>query len=432
MKKTLFRYIDLCVVLASVSLHAQVNITQTDAGKIFQVTIRDDTFLFDRAEYAVFIPENIETIKGVFIHQHGCTMEGRGLSSAYDIQYQVLAKKWGLAVIGPDLYPKQRRNCFDWIEPESGSAQALLKAMEIVGKTSGHMELKDAPWLLWGHSGGGYWTLAMMRDYPERIIAAFVYSPAFNPRWDFPLASAKVPLMIRHAGKDDINDSVVNCWETAVNTFGKLRKMNGYASIAYTAGQDHNFSYVRYMAIPFYESVMEQRLPDSPSDKLKDMDQSRVWLGDTASYHIMPASICKGNVNTMNWLPDSIIAMKWREYVITGTIIDKTPPPAPYELQVNLVNDTIAVIKWKADADIESGIQYFNIKIKDGQSKRFPDAGHYQRFDTNGDDTVPTNLPELACEITKPACVKESIVFVNAVNHAGLESSFSDIYIIWP
>lgn len=411
------------LLLLFLPVRAQVNVSQTDAGKIYHFTIRDDAFLFDRADYSVFIPENVQTISGVFIHQHGCGMEGHGASTAYDIQYQALAKKWGLAVIGPDLYPKSGRDCYDWKEPETGSAQALFKALEIAGKASGHVELKNAPWLLWGHSGGGYWILAMMRDYPEKVLAAFAYSPAFNPKWDFPAAAAKVPLMIRHAGKDDINyPSAADCWKTALNAYDKLRKMNGLVSIAYTARQNHNFSYVRYMAIPFYESVMAQRLYRKDSGKLRDIDPELVWLGDTTNNNIYHASSYKGDASAMCHLPDSLAAAKWREYVITGTVADHTSPPAPYDVKINRTCGNQAELTWKADADIGSGIRHFVIKVNNKIVARFPLSDVYQQFDTNGDNTIPFCLPELRCHVFMPYTMEECMVSISAVNHFMLES----------
>ena len=412
--------------------YGQIKITDVSSGTVYQTTLRDSAYLFDRAEYAVFIPEGITTLRGVFIHQHGCTMEGVGASTAYDIQYHAFAKKWGLAVISPDIFPKQGRSCHDWIDVETGTGDALIRLLSQMAIVSGHDELQTVPWLLWGHSGGGYWTLSMMKNYPERIIGVFAYSPAFDPQWEYPQTAYKIPLMIRHAGVDDFNAPGAACWQTALNTFARFRDNNGYVSLACNAGQNHNYSYVRHMAIPFYEAVLAQRLPDSPTGKLKDMNPSKTWLGDTAVYHVIPASTAKGNIRSMNWLPDSTVAMKWREYVITGAIADKTPPPAPYDLQVSLVNDTLAVITWKADADIESGIRYFNIRVKDGQTLRFPVSGDYQGFDTNGDNTIPVTLPELTCEITRPAHVKGSqAVFISTVNHAGLESLFSGISFLW-
>jgi pimeloyl-ACP methyl ester carboxylesterase len=415
----------LWILLLSAPVWGQINVSDVAGGTVFQTTLRDSSYLFDRAEYAVFIPEGIHTLRGVFIHQHGCTMEGIGASTAYDLQYQALAKKWSLAIISPDIFPKEGRSCRDWIDTETGSGSALIRALEDVAAASGHGELQTAPWLLWGHSGGGYWTLSMMKNYPERIIAVFAYSPAFDPQWEYPEPAFRIPLLIRHAGAADLNGRNVACWQTALNTFSHFRKRNGYVSLAYTPGQTHNVSYVRYMAIPFYESVMSQRLPAAHSTKLGEMNPGKAWLGDTLTYAICKSESFIGDKSAMNWFPDSSTAVIWREYVITGTVADKTPPPAPYNLEAHPLNDTTIAITWKADADIESGIQYFTIRVKDGDTKRFPASGDYQAFNTNGDNTVPLSPPELYCEITLRSGNKESVIFVSAVNHSGLESPYA-------
>src|SRR3546814_18427813 len=79
------------------------------------------------------------------------------------------------------------------------------------------------------------------------------------------------------------------------------------------------------MAIPFYESVLTKRLPvGSPSyTSMRDIKEETGWLGDTLSlntytygeYHQMPRDL--------SWLPDSVTAEKWKEYVITGTVVDR-------------------------------------------------------------------------------------------------------------
>ncbi len=66
------------------------------------------------------------------------------------------------------------------------------------------IELTPVPWLLWGHSGGGYWTLSMIQAYPERILAAFCYSPAWEiPNGKFPETVKDIPVFIRHAGSGE-------------------------------------------------------------------------------------------------------------------------------------------------------------------------------------------------------------------------------------
>jgi len=40
-------------------------------------------------------------------------MEGTGEPIVTDAQYQAFAKKWSLAILAPDLYPKAGKDCFD-------------------------------------------------------------------------------------------------------------------------------------------------------------------------------------------------------------------------------------------------------------------------------------------------------------------------------
>ncbi len=393
----------------------------TSNGPVYRVVVKS-TINNDSAVYALFVPEGLDTIRGVFVHQHGCGMEGRGVSTAYDVQYQAFAKKWGLAIVGPDLY--YQSGCYEWRDPQSGSGPSLLAALAQIGEMSHHPELTNVPWLLWGHSGGGHWVLGMMRDYPERTLAAFCYSPAFDPQWDYPQEALKIPVMIRHAGANDSNSPNGKCWETAVNTFHRLRAAGGLASIAYTPYQNHNYSFVRYMAIPFYESVLAKRLPlSSPSyASMRDIPEETGWLGDTLSLNTYKYTDYNQPAKVLSWLPDSMTATKWKEYSITGTVVDRTPPPAPYGLSSKRLHNVAVELRWQADADVESGIKQFNIYSGNQLIARFPEHGVYQRFDTNGDDAVPmSDLPELKMVIILPQGTG-SEVSISTVNHFDLPS----------
>lgn len=400
--------------------NGRVAIYNVTNGKVFAVTQTDPKYTFDSARYTVFIPADIPVIEGILVHQHGCTMEGRGSATAYDVQYQAFAKKWKLAIIGPDLYDS-KNNCHDWKNAGFGSADALLKTISDIGRASGHKELNEVPWLLWGHSGGGYWAQSMMKDYPARIMAVFSYSPGLKPDWEYPKEALKIPVMIRHAGP--IGDAC--CWETALKTFQQLRSAGGYAGITNNPFQNHNYSFVRYLAFPFFESVLSQRMPAGKNKKYKDMrdmDPAKSWLGDTSTLNIYKAVSFIGNRSAASWLPDSVMALKWREFSITGTIIDRTPPPAPSEAKLTRRHNVTVSVTWKADADIESGISHFNI-YKDNQLiGRFPSTGAYQQFDTNGDDAYPLVLPPLQTDITL-LWNENAKITISTVNHFGLEST---------
>jgi len=388
-------------------------VTVVPGGKVYSITIANPSYKFDHASYSLFIPDSVTTIQGIFIHQHGCTMEGTGQPAAYDIQYQAFAKKWNLAIIGPDLYPKSDGGCQQWIDPENGSGSALFAAIDSFSQLAGHSEIKIAPWLLWGHSGGGYWVLAMLKAYPERILAVASYSAAFDPNWDFPAQAAKVPVLLRHAGSGDINSDEVKCWLTSAHIFTTLRNMDGCVTIAHNLNQTHNFSYIRYMAIPFYEAVLNQRLPKQGSKIMRDMNPLQAWLGDTITNKTYKSSTYVGDRQKLCWLPDSITAVKWSEYVTTGTVSDKTPPPSPHSVKI-----FDGKIIWEAEADIESGIKCFNIY----KNSKLIGQLNYQSFDTNGDNCSSVILPKMEYRLDLTPVASIDTYAISAINHFNLES----------
>ncbi len=373
----------------------------------------------DSAHYGIYLPAREEPLRGVLILQHGCGMEQFGITRPYDLQYQAFARKWKLAVIETALYG----NCGRWRDPASGTANALLKVLEDTGAQSGHPELKNVPWLMWGHSGGGYWTLAMLREYPDRILAAVCYSAAWNPAWAYPEATAKIPVLMRHAGADDGGESAV-CWATATNTFLRLRNMDAPICIAHNTGQNHNFSFIRYMAIPFFEAAMEQRMPAENLTPMRDLDPSRMWLGDTLSLQLYKRSDFKGNTKGMCLFPDETTAKRWKEFVITGKVEDKTPPPSPFNVLAKW-RDNAWEVTWEADADIESGISRFNIFKNGILIGKLPDQGAYQYFDTNGDNTIPVKVPDM--KFSLPGAKSEKLtIFVQTVNQFNLVSGMTE------
>ena len=393
-----------------------------DRDTVIKLTLKGaDCAFADHADYGVYLPGLKGSIRGVLVLQHGCGMEQFGITKPYDLQYRAFARKWNLAVVETALYG----NCGGWRDPASGSGPALLKVLKDVAAGTGHNELITVPWLLWGHSGGGYWVLGMVKTYPERIMAAVCYSPAFDPQWEYPFAVSKIPLLTRHAGKNDSNNGDGRCQATSINTFAKLRKLDAPASIVLNESQNHNHSYLRYMAIPFYEAVMKQRMPRPGKSTMKDLDRSLAWLGDTANLQLYKASTYSGDKKGLCVFPDENSARIWKEYYATGTVADKTPPPPPFNLAVIKAGNDIEV-SWSAYADIESGIQRFEI-LKDGiLLGRLPETGVYQGFDTNGDNTYPVSLPQMKFRIPGVAGSRTTIS-VRTVNHFNLASVNKDI-----
>lgn len=397
----------------------QAEAVNNDTIICIRLEANDCTFA-ENADYGFFIPETTSPMQGILLLQHGCGMGKLGITKPYDLQYQTFARKWNLAIVETALLG----DCHIWQEPKSGSASALFRVLKQIGIQTGHPELETVPFLVWGHSGGGYWSLAMLRDYPERILAMVCYSAAWDPQWEYSAEATKVPLFLRHAGIDDGN-SETRCPETAVNAFKNLRSMDAPVSIAYNEGQNHNFSYLRYMMIPFFESALKQRLPMDESMNLQDTDRDNRWLGDTLSLHLFKESEYTGDRSGMCLFLDEVTARNWQEFVSTGTVTDKTPPPAPFNVKVKAEDNTL-VVTWETDVDIESGILNFNIYKDDRLIGRLPETGSYQTFDTNGDNTIPINVSEMEYTIGK-ITNKKSKISVQSVNHFNLQSAKTEV-----
>ena len=135
--------------------------------------------------YTIWIPKGVKSLRGVIVHQHGCG-EGScksGLTGAYDLHWQALAKKHDCALLAPAYEQPEKADCQMWCDPRNGSGAAFQKCLVDLGAKSGHPELAKVPWALWGHSGGGHWAGGMVLLHPERVAAAWLRSgvPLLKP-----------------------------------------------------------------------------------------------------------------------------------------------------------------------------------------------------------------------------------------------------------
>ena len=63
--------------------------------------------------YTVWIPPDVKMLRGVVVHQHGCG-EGScrsGLTGAYDLHWQALARKHDCALLSPAYEQPEKADC---------------------------------------------------------------------------------------------------------------------------------------------------------------------------------------------------------------------------------------------------------------------------------------------------------------------------------
>lgn len=388
--------------------------------------------------YTLWIPPGVKTLRSVIVHQHGCG-EGScksGLTGAFDLHWQALAKKHDCALLAPSYEQPEKADCQMWCDPRNGSDARFQQCLVDLGAESGHPELAKVPWVLWGHSGGGHWAGGMVLLHPDRIAAAWLRSgvPLLKPNparstikpHTFPDAALSVPIMCNLGTKEGVTvkeGRFAGAWPANEEFFSAVRPRGALIGIAIDPFTAHECGNARYLAIPWLDACLSVRLPKRSGDAMNPMPTDSAWLAPLLGSEAAPAATFTGDKSKAVWLPSAAIAKLWTQYVKDTQIPDTTPPPAPTELRVN-GNE----LSWDAEADLESGLASFIIE-RDGQFlANVPEKGAnpFGRPVFQGQQYSDTPVQPLAKMIftdTKAEPGKKHTYRVIAVNTAGLKSN---------
>ena len=389
------------------------------------------------ATWTAWIPPGVSTLRGVIVHQHGCG-EGSctsGLSGAWDLHWQALARRHDCALVAPTFEQPEKADCQMWCDPRNGSAAAFDRALEELGQASGHPELATVPWALWGHSGGGHWAggLSMLR--PERVVAAWLRSgvpllaadagrPTIKPH-TLPAAALTVPIMCNPGTKEGFtfrDDIFKGVWPANQTFFTSVRSRGGLVGVAIDPLSSHECGNSRYLAIPWLDACLAVRLPVRPGEPLHPMPADSAWLAPITGGEPRAATDAPGDPLSLGWLPNERIAAAWTAYVKDTAVADATPPPAPTTLR--LAGTTLT---WDAEADLESGLAGFAIERNGVRIATLPQQQRnpFGRPLFQGllySDTPPQPLAEMRHVLTAEQAAEPAAYRVVAVNTVGLET----------
>lgn len=309
------------------------------------------------ATYRLWIPKVDRPLRGVIVHQHGCGAGASigGVTAADDFHWQALAAKWDCALLGPAIEPRDNVNCRLWCDPRNGSGTRFLQALDSLAEQSGRAEVATAPWCLWGHSGGAFWSSLMQAEHAERIVAIWFRSGGAFTAWtrgEIPTpelgpAVFNVPVMTNPGVKERDDARFRVAWDGAKAMQEAYVAQGAPFFFAGDPRTGHECGDSRYLAIPFFDLCLAQRLPSQPGAALEPFDAtSDAWTVDFAA--------------------------KWKEYEQTGAVGDSTPPPAP-PVATYEHTDEGTRISWEAAADFESGIAGFVIRCNGEVLARLPE-----------------------------------------------------------
>ena len=387
--------------------------------------------------YTVWVPPGVKSLRGVIVHQHGCG-EGScksGLTGAYDLHWQALARKHDCALLAPSYEQPEKADCQMWCDPRNGSDAAFQKALADLGAKSGHPELAKVPWALWGHSGGGHWAGGMTLLHPERVAAACLRSGVpmleANPArptikvYTLSEAVAGVPIMCNLGTKEGVTvkeGRFAGAWASNETFFTAVRAKGGLIGVSVDPLTSHECGNQRYFTIRWLDACLTARLPEKQGGALRPMPTKNAWLAALLGTEAVPATKFAGEKEKSVWLPNEAVAKAWEVYVKDTTVPDTTPPPAPTGLQVK---DNM--LTWKAKADLESGLAHFIIERDGKEIGTVPEQpkNPFGRPVFQGlqySDTPTNPLVEMIFTDKAPEAGKKHSYRVIAVNTAGLKS----------
>lgn len=315
---------------------------------------------FQHAEFSCWLPESSKPIKTVIIHQHGCTNASPDKHPPItgDWHWRALARKHDAALIVPMYHVA--KNCDEWNDPESGSERALLMALEDFAQRAKRPELKDAPWVFWGHSGGSSWSAQMIVRHPGRVLAASFRGgchkqfgvPEFRQKF-IPIARELPLLFVWGLRESTPPSSHFVSWVPMNTMFRELREQGGHVTRVIDPRSEHGCDDSRLMSLSFFDAVLSGKAKPGALVDIETREDREV----TDTYLNNPS---------ITWTPNADFAALWREFAEHGTLDPTSSPAHAPELHGGRQADGTVRLTWRIVPEITGGLRTLRLQ-RDGQ-----------------------------------------------------------------
>jgi len=271
-----------------------------------------------------------------------------------------------------------------------------------------------------------------MARHPGRVVAVWCRSGTAYPVWtsgqipkvDVPKEAYEIPVVLNPGFREKGDKRFDGAWPGPEAMFAAWRQNNAPALFAPDPRSAHDCGDSRYLAIPWFDACLKARL--GPDNSLKPVaPQKGFWVGP--DNRPIAAADFQGDPLKAGWIPTEAVANAFVDYVISGTVADLTPPPAPRVMaRPDLLANT-TLLTWEADADFESGIRSFEIRKNGKMIATIPEKpvatfGRPLFQGLSYHDTPTSPLPKLEYKDQTggdPAKVQYEVITINS---AGLRS----------
>lgn len=374
---------------------------------------------FEHAEFSCWLPDAGKPVRAVIIHQHGCTNASpeKHPPVTLDFHWRALARRHGCALLAPMYHVAG--GCDEWNDPESGSERALLAALAELAQSAGRAELKDVPWVLWGHSGGSSWSLQMMVRHPGRVLAASFRGgcskqfgdAAFRER--FAPAAREVPLLFVWGKRETVRTSShFVSWEPMNTMYRELRTQGVTVGRLIDPLSEHGCDDSRLVVIPFFDVVLSARLGG------KKLPGALVDMASLQDRELNEANLHDAE---LAWLPNAELAKLWREFSEHGTLHPVSPKLEAPKLTARRDAAGAVELGWNVVPALDGGLRALRIK-RDGMLWRELGVKPGARIAT-GRDAPPEGLRATGCRDESKEAHVYSMTFLDV---AGNESPASE------
>lgn len=278
-------------------------------SETYDVTM-EPSAVHNMSAFRMWTPGNVDSFRGILMLNPGSNGDGR---PAVDDEYwQAFANEHHFALMATFLQDKRHPNMMieDYIQVSKGSGAAILGAIDYFASESGHEELTNAPFLLWGMSAGGELNHELAAWIPERVIAYVVNKGGYYYSAVPPEATRKTPGLYSIGLEDLPSRSTMIKGMYLTN-----RRAGALWTLAEEKGVAHEVAGSRDLAVAYFEAVMEMRLVDGASgyQALKPVTEDMGVLGNIYTHTVGVEEGVRREDTT--WLPSEDFARQWLTHV---------------------------------------------------------------------------------------------------------------------
>jgi dienelactone hydrolase len=285
----------------------EVRVTVT-SDRVTQDITLNRRFAFDIGRFALYVPANVDTIRGLIVVLGGddtrwiatLTSTESVAPSLWHLGQSLrnLPASHGLAILGTSHVAMPN---------DSDSDQMLLTAVSLAASMSRHPELETAPLLLYGMSTGGPEASGFAARNPERVAGLFLKTPlgVSAVRSGNGLG---VPTFVALAALDARVDNVA-----LTRVFEGNRAAGARWALAVEAAVPHDELSVaqHQLTIDWISTIVQLRLPANRSDQLREVAETSGWVGNPATGQAAPWASYAGDRAIASWLPSQRMAERW-------------------------------------------------------------------------------------------------------------------------